>query len=203
MKNSPQHIAFARLADLIEGRLPSAEAAGAREHLAGCTRCARQAEQLERLTTLMRSDRAEDAPRDVLFSAVQMFRARPRPAEEPGLLRRVLAVLRFDSSGLTPALGVRSGQFAPARQLLFSAGDVDVDVRLAPGGQGWTVTGQVLGPCQGGRVELGRTGEEPAARAELNDLCEFTLPPVPAGSYTLRLRLGDVEVELPELELNA
>lgn len=204
MRVTPKHIPFARLADLAEGRLAAADERADREHLAGCAACSEQAAELTRLTALMREDASEDAPRDVLLSAVNLFRQRRAAAPEtPGLLRRVLAALTFDSSALTPAFGVRSGQTAPARQLLFSAGDFDVDLRLAAGGEGWTVSGQVLGPCAGGEVVATAAEGEAAARAELNELCEFTLPPVPAGVYTLRLRVDEVEVEIPELSLRA
>src|SRR5829696_6331433 len=163
MRLTPRHIPFARLADLAEGRLSPEEAAEERAHLADCTRCAGQAAQLGHLAALMRADTSEDAPAALVASVVRGFRARRARGEEPGLLRRLVAALTFDSSSLQPAFGVRSGQAAPARQMLFSAGDLDVDLRLAPGGEGWTVSGQVLGPCRGGEVEL-LSGGETAAR---------------------------------------
>jgi hypothetical protein len=63
----------------------------------------------------------------------------------------------------------------------------------------------VLGPCEGGRVEaFASAGDaEPVAHSSLNELCEFTLPPVPEGTYALRLRLNDTEIEIPELSLTA
>ncbi|HYH85081.1 MAG TPA: hypothetical protein VEX60_06325, partial [Pyrinomonadaceae bacterium] len=161
------------------------------------------AAQLGRVTQLMRADTSEDAPRDAIFNAIGMFRARAPAVAAPSILRRIVAALTFDSNALTPAFGVRSGQSAPVRQLLFSAGDFDVDLRLASGGEGWTVSGQVLGRCEGGEVELGEAGRAARSSAALNDLCEFTLPPVPEGSYALRLRLGDTEIEIPELDLRA
>jgi anti-sigma factor RsiW len=204
MRLTPQHTPFARLADLAEGRLTPEDEQGVRTHLADCRACSEQAAQLSRLTTLMRTDASEDAPRDLLSHAVSLFAARRAAAPERlGRLRRVLAALTFDSQAPTPAFGVRSGLAAPARQLLFSAGDFDVDLRLAEGGEGWTVSGQVLGPCAGGEVEVAEAGAEAAARATLNDLCEFTLPPVPAGVYTLRLRVDDFEIKIPELSLRA
>ncbi|HEX8499883.1 MAG TPA: hypothetical protein VF659_04760 [Pyrinomonadaceae bacterium] len=204
MRLTPRHIPFARLADLAEGRLSPEEAAEDRAHLDACTGCAAQAAQLGHLAALMRADTSEDAPPALVSDVVRMFRARRRRAEEPGLLRRLVAALTFDSSSLTPAFGVRSGQAAPARQLLFSAGDLDVDLRLARGSEGWTVSGQVLGPCRGGEVELIGADGATAARAALNDLCEFTLlPPTPDGAYALRLRFGGTEVEIPELSLKA
>lgn len=202
MKSSPQHLSFARLADLAEGRLTAAETAAARAHLEGCGGCAGQAAELERVAGLMRADASEDAPRDLIFNAVRMFRARPNAAETPGLLRRLVASLSFDSGARTPAFGLRSGATAAAsRQLLFSAGDLDVDLRLAPSGEGWAVSGQVLGRCTAGRAELFAGGDEQAARADLNDLCEFALPPVAAGTYTLRLTVDDAEIEVPGLSL--
>jgi anti-sigma factor RsiW len=203
MRLTPRHIPFARLADLAEGRLSPEETAADRAHLEGCTSCSAQAAQLGHLAALMRADTSEDAPAALVADVVRMFRAR-RTQAEPGLLRRLVAALTFDSSSLTPAFGVRSGQAAPARQLLFSAGDLDVDLRLARGAEGWTVSGQVLGPCSGGEVELIGSDGATVARAALNELCEFTLlPPTPDGTYALRLRLDGTEVEIPELSLQA
>jgi hypothetical protein len=206
MKLAPRHIPFERLVDLAEGRIAPDESGDARAHLSACAACAGQLAQVERLAGLMRADNSVDAPRDVLAGAVNLFAARPR---REGFLRRVVAALSFDSHAVQqPAFGVRSGEPSSSRQLLFSAGDVDVDLRLAPEAEGWAVSGQVLGACAGGWAELGdaEDSEEPeqkSARAELNELCEFALPVVPAGSYTLRLRLDDLLVEIPDLNLRA
>jgi hypothetical protein len=201
MKLAPRHIPFERLVDLAEGRVAPEESRDASAHLKTCAACAGHLAQVERLTQMMRTDDSVDAPRDLLAGALNLFRARPT---REGFLRRVVAALSFDSGALQPAFGVRSGQATSSRQLLFSAGDVDVDLRLAPGEEGWAVSGQVLGECAGGWAELGGAEDEGrAARAELNELCEFALPAVPAGSYTLRLRLDDLLVEIPDLNLRA
>jgi hypothetical protein len=102
---------------------------------------------------------------------------------------------------MAPAFGVRSGQ-ATSRQLLYSAEESDIDLRISSQDDQWIVAGQLLGrDCVGGRVEI--EGERGLAVAALDELCEFMLPPVPSGNYTLRLRLQDAEVELPQLELKA
>src|SRR5438105_9288135 len=201
MKLAPRHIPFERLVDLAEGHLAPENSRDARAHLAACAAWAGQLAEVERLTGLMRADTSEDAPRDVLAGAIGLFRTRSARA---GVLRRVVAALGFDSGAPGLAFGVRSGQAAASRQLIFNAGDVDVDLRIAPGAEGWAVSGQVLGECGGGWAELGGSGEQAAAaRAELNELCEFALPVVPAGSYTLRLRLDDLLVEIPDLDLRS
>jgi len=112
----------------------------------------------------------------------------------------VLATLTFDSMQMTPAFGMRSGA-SSERQLLFAAGDNEVQLEVTQAGEAWAVSGQVLGPCAGGQVEL--RGPAAIAHTELNELCEFTLAPVPKGGYALTLRLSEVELEVPDLKLGA
>lgn len=199
-----QHIAFEKLADLAEGRLAGQEREASLAHLDACPRCHAQFESLGQLMSLMRDDTMEDAPRDVIAQAVGIFRSREQAAAKaPGLVRRVLAALSFDSGGLTPAYGVRSGH-SSTRQMLYSTGDNELDLRVTPGEESWVVSGQVLGQeqCSGGEVLL-EGAEGASAATSLNELCEFTLPPVAAGSYTLRLRLSNLEIEIPRFELRA
>ena len=200
MKIDSQHIPFAKLADLAQKRAAADERAASMAHLSHCAVCGQQVERMEHVLGLMKTDTATDAPRDVLAYALNIF---SENAREPSLLKRIVAALSFDSgSNLEPAFGVRSGQ-TTSRQLLYSAAENDIDLRITPEQENWIVAGQVLGEdCVGGRIELeGRTGR--LTVADLNDLCEFTLPPIPTGSYTVRLRLGNVEVEIPQLELRA
>jgi hypothetical protein len=202
MKLMSQHIPFAKLADLAEGSLRAEERDASLAHLHACSRCSTQLERVSQVVNLMRADTLEEAPRDVISHAVGLFRRSETKAKE-SLVRRVLAALSFDSASLTPAYGVRSGQTA-TRQMLYSTGDNDLDLRITPGEEAWIVSGQVLGQeqCAGGEVSLeGEAGS--AAATELNELCEFTLPPVAAGSYRLRLRFSDLEIEIPEFELRA
>lgn len=199
MNLTPQHLSFARLVELVEDRLTAEAQADAHTHLTGCPRCSTQFAHLAQTVGLMRADTSEAAPRDAVAYALNIFRPRAE-AKQPSLLRRLVAALSFDSAQLNPAYGVRSGQSASAaRQLLYSAGEKDIDLRIAQSGEKWVVSGQLLGECSGGRVEL--QGERSAAATYLNEQCEFALPAVPAGTYTLRLRLTDAEVEVPQLEL--
>ena len=201
MKTTSRHISFERLADLAENRLTDEERRASLSHVTACSHCAARLNDMEQLINLMRTDNAEDAPRDVRANAVALFGARGA-STKPGIAQRLIAALSFDSARVSPAYGLRSGQ-PQARQLLYSAGENDLDLRIRPSGAEWFVSGQVLGQCEGGQVELQGEGGTTAADAPLNDLCEFALPPVPTGRYTLRLRLTDMEVEVPDLELRA
>jgi hypothetical protein len=117
----------------------------------------------------------------------------------PGLRRSVLATLRFDSIAFAPAFGVRAGK-PGSRQLLYSAGAKEIDVRIEPTGQEWSVSGQVFGgPTIDAQVAL--EGEIGTHRTALNEQSEFRLPAVRAGSYRLILSLKDIDIEVDELKI--
>jgi hypothetical protein len=201
MKTTSQHISFIMLADLAENRASETDKTTAASHLSVCVDCAGKLRQLGQALELMRTDNSMDAPRDVLAYSINIFKDREQVIE-PSRLRRIVAALSFDSfKNMAPAYGVRSGQDS-SRQLLYSAEESDIDLRIRFEEENWFVTGQVLGQdCVGGRVEI--EGENGSADSALNELCEFTLPPLAPGSYTLHLQLGNTQVVIPQLELRS
>ena len=186
---------------MVEDRVDPNVRTESMEHISSCSQCGEKFRRLDQVVRLMATDRAEDAPRDLVAYAMNIFSGR---AKSPGqsLKRRILAALSFDSSmNQTPAFGVRSGQ-AGSRQLVYSADESDIDLRITPKDDMWLVAGQVLRKdCGGGSVEL--EGSSGSAGVALNELCEFTLPAVPSGNYLLRVHMTDVEIELPQLKLTA
>ena len=194
--NSSTHIAFETLVDIAEGRATLENLEAAIAHVSSCSACADTVARLERLIGLMRSDTASDVPDDVLLSAIDVF-----SGDKPLALPRFVAVLTFDSRHAGVALGMRSVHRGP-RQMLYSAQDADVDLRIAVQNEECVVAGQVIRrDCAGGRVSV--AGAAGSAETNLNELCEFTLPAVPIGTYSLLVRLHDMEIEIPELELKA
>ena len=142
----------------------------------------------------MRSDSTNDAPRDVLTSAINVFSQEKRLP-----LRRIVALLTFDSHNAGPAFGVRS-LLAASRQMLYSAEEIDLELRITVQNDECILAGQVIGEgCAEGVVEI--SGVATRSKAILNELCEFTLPPIPPGNYSLTVRILDREIEIPELEL--
>lgn len=199
MSAGSTHVPFEQLVDFAEGRLSRENRMLVQSHVSTCTECNEEVAWLEHTITLMHEDGSEDAPSAAIARAVHMFRPRVA-ADSPGIVRRLIAALRFDSAQQSLVAGVRGLQ-APARQLLYSAEDLDLDVRLTPAGNLWIVSGQILGPGAGGQVELDGTTQ--ALQTSLNELGEFVLPPVPADSYMLLLRVGEVEVEVTRVDIGA
>lgn len=193
------HVGTERLVDYAEGRLPPHERPSVEEHVSSCARCSSQAAAFGRLINVMRSDASEDTPEHIVNRAVRLFRVHRLGTDQPSLRRRVVAALRLDSARQTFAFGMRAAPSA-ARELLFDIDDEsELEVRIERSDEGWRVVGQVLGPCSGGQVTL--EGSAGLAKTDLNELCEFSLPPQPGAIYKLLLQLKDVEVEVPILEL--
>lgn len=197
-----RHIVFEQLVDRAEGRLPAPERPRIEAHLAECGRCRSEASSLQHMIELMRTDTTEDAPAHVVNRAVRLFRThRPAPRPGPSIRQRLVATLRFDSAQQPMAFGVRAGR-TQTRELLYGMGDNELEVRVEPSEAGWSVSGQVLGSCGPGGEVLAQ-GEADRVTTDLNEVCEFSLPPLREGIYTLILRLQDVEVEVPGLELRS
>lgn len=192
--NTSSHISLQTLVDVIENRATSATLEAVRAHVATCSECGKTLQHLEQLILMMRSDVAADAPRDLLMSVIKLF-----PPGAPRPLRRVVATLIFDSRKSMPVFGMRSVR-SSSRQLLYSAQQTDLDLRITIQNDECIVAGQVIREGYvGGLVEI--SGPTGSAEASLNELCEFTLPALPIGYYSLKVRMSDVEIEIPELEL--
>jgi hypothetical protein len=145
-----------------------------------------------------------DAPPAMQRAAIDLWAAgAPRAglvATAGALVQRVLAVLSFDSwAAPTLAQGMRSLR-APTRHLLFSAEGRDIDLRVIPHADGFSLAGQVLGPDDAGTVEL-VASEQHAHRASLDALGAFRLDNLKSGAYVLTLRLGADEIVLPSIDV--
>jgi hypothetical protein len=154
-------------------------------------------------SALRDSRQLRDAPEHVIQRALGVWSARAQTPEEPGLLRRLMAALSFDSGGASPlAFGMRSTG-ATMRQLLYTVEGRDVDLRVASGAQPHTylLSGQVLGPDSSGTVTLETQAGGARVQVVLSELGEFQLPAVPAGTYRLTLDLADIGIDLPLLQI--
>ena len=193
MTNST-HISVETLANIAEDRATAKAREPAMAHISTCSTCRDTLCRLQQLILMMRSDRTTDVPRDVLASAINVF-----SREKPLPLRRIIALLTFDSRNAGPAFGMRSLS-AESRQMLYSAEEIDLELRITVQNDECILAGQVLGEgCAEGHVEI--AGVAGRSKATLNEECEFTLPPIPPGNYSLTIRMLDREIEIPEFEL--
>lgn len=137
-----------------------------------------------------------DAPEWMMLRAEAL--GAPQAARAPSLLKRVQALLSVDSwAGAVPALRGAAG----TRQMLFSAAEHDLDLRVLPQEAGWALEGQVLGPDEAVQVHLTRPDGQALPPQPLDELGGFRIDGLAAGRYTVELHFADTVVELPPLDI--
>jgi len=197
------HLEFNQLTDLAEGRVSAQERGRLLSHLSACLRCKEKLGHIEGAIEMMRTDTMEDAPPYVIERANNIFRPRAEPVAP--VFKQVVAALKFDSLFESPAFGLRAAA-TPERQILFGAGEYDLHLQIKQAEDRWAISGQVLGPCAGGEVELVGEAHGRAAQtfnALLSEVCEFTLDSVPGGVYIMTVRMAEAELKIPELKLGS
>ena len=122
-----RHPTTETILDFLENKADSANRHSLNEHLASCSRCESKSEEFRQLTGFLQADAANEPPTHLLDWGVGLFQPVLRPQE--GTLRRIFGTLVFDSFEQPLPAGIRHVGSIP-RQLLFRAGDVDVDVRI-------------------------------------------------------------------------
>jgi hypothetical protein len=178
-----KHIPSEKLINFADGSILSAEKGEVERHLTQCTSCAKELSLFNKVISTMQADRSPDAPQDSVLWAKNLFRTRVR-APRQTVVQKILAVLQVDLSQMTPAFGERSA--AAAAQMLFQAGENSVDLRVSAGEKGLVLKGQILGGgFENCRVSL-RAGKK-EFKAEANELSEFTIRNIKAGTYEMTL----------------
>jgi hypothetical protein len=154
----------------------------------------------------LRAESAQlDAPEHVIQRAFTIWQPKAT-AKTESIVSKILAVIKFDSAQQSPmALGVRSIGYA-TRQIIFSADMRDIDLRIAAkninqSAKAWAVSGQILGPDEGGSVTLAGTGRE--WTTSIDEMGEFHFDDLPDGDYRLSAHFEGAEVALPSFRIPA
>ena len=197
---------FERLIDYLDGRLTSAEATRVSEHLdSACNRCAANREWYERIHLIAASDDSIKPPPWVFNRAIRIFENR---REKTGVIERIgrlAASLVFDSMAQPALAEVRSTE-ADTRQLLYRAGDYNVDLQITPSDQSRAhLTGQILREGEaafesvaGISLELTRAGEA-VLSTSANQMGEFAFSDIVQGEYDLMIETPEGSITVPEL----
>lgn len=189
---------FEALIDYYEGRADDATVERVRTHLAtGCQNCMTALARLERTLKAFREPGLIHAPVEALTRASALFRERFRKPERPSLLAQLL----FDSRA-TPALTGARGEAETSRQRVYSTDVYDIDLWQEREGENWYLIGQVMPKQEGleARPEaVTLLLADGTALTAVFENEEFHLNNIPAGNYTLRVRLDEAELVLPDV----
>lgn len=155
---------------------------------------------IEKIINLMLSDDSIDASRRDVEWAKNLARSWGLNST-PSFVRRIIAVLAQELSVDQPVFGERSASPAVARQMLFTADEYAIDLRLSSASKGVNIHSQVLGgQCEGAHVKL--YNDDFSNETVVDESDEFRLDNVPNGAYTLEINSDKVEIILNELEIH-
>jgi len=168
-------------------------------HLSVCAECFQAKEALLNLIVLLQRDASFEPPGSLVEWAFDLFQPMLQPTSG-GKLKRIIASLIFDTYEQPMLAGVRR-MGAPPRQLLFRAGEVDVDVKVESleANDRITLIGQVLSNAakffDNTPVKLESQGVT-RFRTVTNVVGEFSFDDVPKDTYHLSVDLPEGEITL-------
>jgi hypothetical protein len=193
------HLKVENIVTYIEGRASTVETLTAKEHLSTCSECSELRQELQGLVTQLREDSSFEPPTELVQWGVSLFQPVIQP-ETGGKLRKIIASLIFDTYDQPMLAGVRRVG-VPPRQLLFRAGDVDVDVKIESmeANDRITLVGQVLSSdtkfFDNTPVKLESHGMV-RYRTRTNVVGEFSFDEVPKDTYHLSVDLPEGQITL-------
>jgi hypothetical protein len=195
-----------QLLAFAQNELPTDEAQDIRAHLeAGCELCREQLGQLQKVISVIKTRILIDPPDWLIYQAMTLFKWwQSKSRGSP--VKKIPALLVVDSFAEERLLGFRSTG-PMSRQMLYRAGDYDIDLSIdyIESSQSVTIIGQSmplskdLTTVAEVDVELLR-GSQVTCATRTNEAGEFTLDGVQEGSYDLRIRLKDEEINITNLQ---
>jgi hypothetical protein len=144
-------------------------------------------------------EKAYEPPAELVHWGIDLFQPVLQP-ETGGKIRKIVASLVFDTYDQPVLAGVRRVG-APPRQLLFRAGDVDVDVKIESmeANDRITLVGQVLSSgtkfFDNTPIKLESHGIV-RYKTRTNVVGEFTFDEVPKDTYHLSVDLPEGQITL-------
>jgi len=182
----------------MDGMGTDVEKSTVETHLVDCKECSELKQEFQVLTMQLRQDSAYEPPSELVQWGVDLFQPMMQPQKNG--LRKIIAALVFDTFDQPLLAGVRRVG-APPRQLLFRAGDVDVDVKIESmeANDRITLVGQVLSSAtkffDNTPVKLESHGIV-RYRTRTNVVGEFSFDEVPKDTYHLSVDLPEGQITL-------
>jgi hypothetical protein len=203
-----EDVRFAKLLDWVEGRLPEEEARVVERQVTDADGATREEVAWLRAFARISEDTVIAAPPpQVRETLIDRFEAYAEGKRRPGLLKRLVATLTFDS-GMQPALSWRATTPELLRQFAYSteAADVAIDVLARPRDELVDIYGEILPVDITDSGAFGvqlLAGSSEVATTATNDLGQFSFEAIPPGLYEMMLSSERVEISIPQVELRS
>src|SRR5215472_9884400 len=184
MGERSNHIELPALYDLIRG--VAGMDAETQSHIRMCEQCRSDVSWLQWLADFGAREKEYDPPSWALTNAENVFRLKkPRLVT---IAREIVASLVYDSFNEPLPMGVRQRDL-PARQALFQADNVHLDLKIEVGDEKGLIIGQVVSDrgemdIHGLTIEITQEGKV-VSKSSTNALGEFVFQDLPRGNYEL------------------
>lgn len=196
-----RHVNAENLMGYMDGQVTAATKATIESHLSQCSECVELKQELEQFVLQLQADAAFEPPADLVQWGVSLFQPMLQTKETVGgKIKKFVASLVFDTFDEPMLAGVRRVG-APPRQLLFRAGDVDVDVKIESmeANDRISLVGQVLSNTEkffdNTPVKLESHGTV-RYKTMTNFVGEFAFDEVPKDTYHLSVDLPEGQITL-------
>ena len=196
-----RHLNAENLMEYVDGQATVDAKTAVESHLSQCSDCTELKQELEQFILQLRNDAAFEPPAELVQWSVNLFQPMLQPKETVGgKVRKFVASLVFDTFDEPMLAGVRRVG-APPRQLLFRAGDVDVDVKIESmeANDRISLVGQVLSNTEkffdNTPVKLESHGTV-RYKTMTNFVGEFAFDEVPKDTYHLSVDLPEGQITL-------
>jgi Putative zinc-finger len=193
-----RHLTVENIVNYMDGQATDVEKSTLEAHLANCRECLELKQEFQSLMLQLREDSSFEPPAETLEWGMNLFQPVMQP--EKGGVRKIIASLIYDTFDQPMLAGVRRVG-VPPRQLLFRAGDVDVDVKIESmeANDRITLVGQVLSSAtkffDNTPVKLESHGIV-RYRTRTNVVGEFSFDEVPKDTYHLSVDLPEGQITL-------
>lgn len=154
---------------------------------------------INRIIYLMQKDDSTDAPADSVRWVKNLFRSYPATSQK-SLVQKILAVLQVDFEPHRTIPGERSATASPERQMLFTAGNYQVDLRITKTKKVFSLKGQILGEGFA-EVTVQLQGAGKKFTTETNKICEFAFENIEKGVYDLKVLGNNQEIIVEKIEI--
>ena len=194
-----RHVTTEEISNYTDGKASDTERQFIDNHTTSCSECKELHQDFQMLVNRLREDSTFEPPRDLVQWGINLFQPVMQP-QAKGSFRRLIASLVYDTYDQPALAGVRRVG-APPRQLLFRAGEVDVDVKIESmeANDRITLVGQVLSNAakffDNTPVKLESHGIV-RYRTRTNLVGEFSFDEVPRDTYHLSVDLPEGQITL-------
>jgi hypothetical protein len=196
-----RHVNAENLMEYMDGQATSEAKVTIESHLSQCSDCLQLKQELGQFVLQLQQDATFEPPAELVQWGMSLFQPMLQPKQTiGGKIRKFVASLVFDTFDEPMLAGVRRVG-APPRQLLFRAGDVDVDVKIESmeANDRISLVGQVLSNTEkffdNTPVKLESHGTV-RYKTMTNFVGEFAFDEVPKDTYHLSVDLPEGQITL-------